>query len=120
MATTTKTPDRPGRLPRAVELDEMRAALTGLGKDLGTGGRDLFGDVETLVRSARRDTSKLGKALRADIERLAKSTTSLPAQPAPSPRRRSGTEATAPGRIAPEEDRQRDPRSRVGARPARD
>lgn len=55
MATTTrKTPDRP--CGQRQSLEEMRTALTGLGKDLRTGGRDLVGDVETLVRSVRRDT----------------------------------------------------------------
>ena len=41
MATTTKTPERlhgHGRPP-----DEMHTVLIGLGKDLRTGGRDLFG-----------------------------------------------------------------------------
>jgi hypothetical protein len=95
MATTTsKTPRRPKGHGRS--LDEMRAALIGLGKDLHAGGRDLFGDVETLVRSARRDTSKLGKALRADVERLAKSRTSLPAPPAPHARRRSAPKPRRP------------------------
>jgi hypothetical protein len=93
MATTTKTPDRPQCQGRS--LDEMRSALIGLGKDLRTGGRDLFGDVETLVRSARRDTSKLGKALRADIERLTKST-SLPAPPTAPARRRSAPKPRRP------------------------
>jgi hypothetical protein len=94
MANTTKTPDRPQCQGRS--LDEMRSALTGLGKDLRAGGRDLLGDVETLVHSARRDTSKLGKALRADLERLAKSTASQPAPPAPSPRRRSAPKPRRP------------------------
>jgi hypothetical protein len=93
MANTTKTPDRPQCQGRS--LDEIRAALTGLGKDLHTGGRDRFGDVETLVRSARRDTSKLGKALRADVERLTKPT-SLPAPPAPNARRRSAAKPRRP------------------------
>ncbi len=85
IATTTKTPGKPhghGRPPEG-----MGAALIGLGKDLRTGGRDLFGDVESLVRSARRDTAKLVTALRADVERLAKATPYLHAPPAPPARR---------------------------------
>src|SRR5215207_9880343 len=85
MATTTKTPERP--CGHGQPLDEVRAALTGLGKDLRTGGRDLFGDLETLVRSARRDTSKLGNALGTDLERLAKAAPRLQPPPPPTPRR---------------------------------
>lgn len=89
-------------------FDEVRAALTGLAKDLRTGGRDLYGDVETLVRSARRDTVKLGKGLRGDVERLAKAGPHPPAPPkplprvSPAPRRRAGAHAKrAPGGAHP-------------------
>jgi hypothetical protein len=85
MATTTKTPRRPKGHGRP--LDEARAALTGVRDDLRTGGRDLYGDVATFVRSTRHDASKLGKALRADVEQLAQPL--LPAPPAPPARRRS-------------------------------
>ena len=93
MATTTKTPARPHGHGRP--LDEARAALMGVRKDLGAGGRDLYGDVEVFVRSARKDTTKLGKALRADVERLARLTPlpaparpAPPAHPRPAPKRR--------------------------------
>ena len=100
MATTTrKTPERPKA--KGGRWNEMRTALIGLGKDLRTGGRDLFGDVETLVRSARRDTSKLGTALRADVERLAKGATSLHAPPAPPARRRSAPKPRRPAGLRP-------------------
>src|SRR3954465_14381112 len=93
-STTRKTPERPHGQRRS--LDEMRSAMTGLGKDLGTGARDRFGDVETLVRSARRDLAKLAKALRADIESMTTSTTSPPAPPAATPRRRSAPKPRRP------------------------
>ena len=77
---TTKTPPPP--------LDEMRAALKGMGETLRTGGRDLFGDVKTLVRATRRDTTKAGKALYADGEKLAKAVRRLQAPAPPPPPRR--------------------------------
>jgi len=49
-------------------VTEMRATLTAIGKDLRTGA--LYKGVGTLVRNVRRDTSKLGKALQGDVERL--------------------------------------------------
>jgi hypothetical protein len=92
MATTTTTP----RIIRLRSLrDETGTVLTGIVKDLHTGGRDLYGDFETLVRDVRRDTVKLGKALRGDVQRLAKApaarTAPLPEphRPARPPRRRT-------------------------------
>ena len=93
MATTRKPTPAPGG-----SADEVRAALTAIGKDLRTGGGALYKDVRTLVRSARRDTGKLGKALRGEVERLVKagaappkSAKALPRVPAP--RRRSAAPA---------------------------
>jgi hypothetical protein len=86
---TTKTPTPP--------LDEMREALKGMGETLRAGGRDLFGDVKTLVRSARRDTTKTGKAVYADGEKLVKAVRRLQA-PAPTP---------PPRRVAPPARRRR-------------
>ena len=93
MATTRKTP---GTLHCQGRQHEVGAAVTELRTDLRTGGRDLFGDVETLVRNARRDTAKLGKALRADLGHLAKATTSLPAPPATPARQRSAPKPRRP------------------------
>jgi hypothetical protein len=95
MATTTKTPRRPHGQGRP--LDEARAALMGVRKDLRTGGRDLFGDVERFVHSARRHASKLGTALRADVGRLVRITPLVNAPPArrraaPKPRRTAGSQ----------------------------
>ena len=78
--TTTKTPAPP--------LDEMRAALKGMGETLRVGGRDLLGDVKTLVRATRRDTTKAGKSLYADGEMLVKAVRRLPAPAPPPPPRR--------------------------------
>jgi hypothetical protein len=83
MATKSKPHEMLHRLEQP--LDEVRAALKGVGKDLRAGGRDLYGDVETLARSTRRDTVKLGTALRSDIGRLAKA----PGASTPPPRRRA-------------------------------
>jgi hypothetical protein len=91
MATTTK---------KREPLDEMRAALKGMGDTLRVGGRDLYDDVKTLVHSTRRDMSKLGKALYADTGKMAKAVRRLqaPAPPpplkrVPPPRRRSAPHA---------------------------
>ena len=69
-------------------LDEMRAALKGIGDTLHTGGRDLFGGVKTFVLSAQRDTTKTGKAIYADGEKLAKAVRRLQAPAPPLPPRR--------------------------------
>jgi hypothetical protein len=87
MATTIKTPETIRRL--GTPLDEVRAALKGVDTDLRAGGRDLYGDVETFVRSVRRDTVKLGKALHGDIERLV----TAPGERTPPPLRHRATPA---------------------------
>jgi predicted nucleic acid-binding Zn-ribbon protein len=55
-------------------LDSAQDALTALRKDLtkdvGSGARGLYKDLETFVKNARRDSGKLGKALQKDVERL--------------------------------------------------
>ena len=77
---TTKTPTPP--------LDEMRAAVKGMGETLRAGGRDLFKDVRTLVRNARRDMTKTGKRLYADGEKLVKAIRRLQEpEPTPPPKR---------------------------------
>jgi hypothetical protein len=58
-------------------LDRVRAALDGVGHDVRTGTRDLYGNVETFVRSMRRDTVKLGRALSDDASQLVKATVAL-------------------------------------------
>jgi hypothetical protein len=92
--TTTKTPE---------PLDEMRAALKGMGETLHVGGHDLFGDVKTFLLSTRRDASKLGRALYADTGALAKAVRRLETPAAPPvprrvapPRRRTAPHAKKP------------------------
>jgi hypothetical protein len=57
-------------------LESAQDALTELRKhterDVSEGARDLYKDVRTFVSSARRDTSKLAKALQRDFERAQK------------------------------------------------
>jgi hypothetical protein len=83
MTVPTKTPKTIRRLGEP--LNESRAALKGVVRDLDAGGHDLYGDFKTLVRSARSDTTKLGKALHRDVERLAKA----PGARSAPPRRRA-------------------------------
>src|SRR5215208_5343028 len=57
-------------------LDSAQNALTALrkdvSKDVGSGARDLYTDLEKFVKDARRSSGKLGTALQKDIERLQK------------------------------------------------
>jgi hypothetical protein len=74
-------------------LHDARTAVTRLGKDFRTGGRDLFRDAERFVRTTRRDTMKLGRAVRRDVGRLAR--------PAPHPPAPERVRAAAKPRSAP-------------------
>jgi hypothetical protein len=86
-------------------LDDAQKALTDLrkdvGKDVSKGARELYGDVDKIVKNARRNTGKLGTALRKDLETLQKRM-SQPGSPA-SPRRpnasrsKSGTRTSRSG-----------------------
>lgn len=91
--TTTRKPKPTGR-----SVNETRAALTAIGKDLRTGGETLYKDVDTLVRSLRRDAGKLGTSLQGDVGRLVKAGPAPPKRPEPLPRvpapRRRTTAAT--------------------------
>ena len=53
-------------------LDAAQQALTELRKDSGKGAQDLYKDLRGFVSNARRDTSKLGKALAKDFEQAQK------------------------------------------------
>jgi ABC-type transporter Mla subunit MlaD len=68
-------------------LDAAQEALKALRKDLGAGGRDLVQDVETLLKSAKRDTVRLGRSVHTDLEQLRKAvaTGGKPAAPARGP-----------------------------------
>lgn len=81
MATTRKYTPTFGR-----SADDVRAALTAIGKDLRAGGDALYKDVKVLVRSTRRDVGKLGNALRGDVGRLVKAGAAPPKRKAQMPR----------------------------------
>ena len=53
-------------------LDTAQDALKDLRKDSGRGAQDLYKDLRQFVTSARRDTTKLGKALAKDFEQAQK------------------------------------------------
>lgn len=57
-------------------LDSAQDALTALRKDVtkdvSSGARGLYRDLEKFVKNARRDSGKLGTALQKDVERLQK------------------------------------------------
>jgi hypothetical protein len=57
-------------------LDSAQEALKTLrkdvGREVGTGTRGLYGDLQKFIRDARRDSTKLGKALSRDVQQLQK------------------------------------------------
>lgn len=85
-------------------LDAAQDAVKALRRDLRGGRRDMAKNLDTLLRTSRRDSSKLAKAVRGDLADLQKAVTSPPARrPAPakkSPartrtaRRTTGTRST--------------------------
>jgi hypothetical protein len=50
-----------------VSLDDAQKALAELRRDLSTGGRRLVKDVDTAIKSARRDLARTRKAIRSDL-----------------------------------------------------
>jgi paraquat-inducible protein B len=50
-----------------VSLDDAQKALAELRRDLSTGGRRLVKDVETAIKSARRDLARTRKAIQSDL-----------------------------------------------------
>jgi ABC-type transporter Mla subunit MlaD len=84
MATAQRKSRRPARRKTAARkgkgdasldrlnnsLDAAQTAIADLRKELGRGGRDLLKDVQKMVGDARRDTRRLNKRLRADLEEL--------------------------------------------------
>jgi uncharacterized protein YoxC len=68
---------QPAALKRfSKSLDSAQNALTALrkdvSKDVSSGTRDLYTDLEKFVKDARRNSGKLGTALQKDIDRLQK------------------------------------------------
>jgi hypothetical protein len=111
MPTTKKPVSRGGRTarkrpaagePAAVKrlnksLDAAQDALAALrndvSKDVSTGARNLYKDVQKFVKDARRDSGKLGKALQRDIEKAQK-------RMSPAPKAKSSSRARAPRKAA--------------------
>ena len=88
---------RPAGEPAAVarlnkSLDAAQDALAALrndvSKDVSTGARGLYKDVQKFVKDARRDSGRLGKALQRDIEKAQK-------RIAPAPRAKSSAKRSS-------------------------
>jgi hypothetical protein len=70
-------PSQPAALKRFNKsLDSAQNALTALrkdvSKDVSSGARDLYTDLEKFLKDARRNSGKLGTALQKDVDRLQK------------------------------------------------
>jgi hypothetical protein len=81
-------------------LHEARTAVTRLGKDFRTGGRDLYRDVARFGRNVRRDTTKFGKSVRRDVGRLANVATRPPAPAPPRVRAAAKPRSAPPKKVA--------------------
>jgi hypothetical protein len=85
-----------------ISLDEAEKALTELRHDLSTGGRRLVKDVDTAIKSARRDLQRSRKAIQADLGDLGGALT--PRRVAPKPAKPTAAPAAVkrtPARKAP-------------------
>ena len=69
--------------------DALAALRNDVSKDVSTGARDLYKDVQKFVKVARRDSGRLGRALQRDIEKAQK-------RMAPAPKAKSSSRAGAP------------------------
>lgn len=111
--TTARRSTASSREPAALRrfnksLDQAQDALTAMRKDLtkdvGTGAKDAYKNLERLVKNARRDSGKFGTALQRDLEqlqkRLAASAKTARGKRAPAKRtaRRTTTRRTSSGR----------------------
>jgi DNA-binding protein HU-beta len=66
-----------GKEPAALKrlnksLDTADAALNALRKDVQSGAGDAYKNLRQMVRNARRDSGKLGKAIQKDLDQLQK------------------------------------------------
>ena len=81
-------------------LDSAQNALTALrkdvSKDVSSGARDLYSDLEKFVKDARRSSGKLGTAMQKDIERLQKQLKATAAGKKTSARRTTRSTASRP------------------------
>src|SRR5215218_2432308 len=50
--------------------DALKALRKDVGRDVSTGTRGLYGDLQKFVKDARRDSTKLGRALGRDVQKL--------------------------------------------------
>jgi hypothetical protein len=73
--------------------DALAALRNDVSKDVSTGARDLYKDLQKFVKDARRDSGRLGKALQRDIEKAQK-------RMAPAPKAKSSSRAGAPRKAA--------------------
>jgi hypothetical protein len=75
---TTKAPAHRGTAALdgvEVSLEEAQKALTELRRDLSTGGRRLVKDVDTAIKSARRDLRRSRRAIQNDLGNLGEALT---------------------------------------------
>ncbi len=78
-ANTRKAPAEPAAVKRLNKsLETAQDSLAAMRKDVSTGARDLYRDVDRFVKDARRDGRKLGRALQRDIESARKANSSKP------------------------------------------
>jgi hypothetical protein len=100
----SKEPAALKRLNKSLDSaqDALKALRKDVGKDVGTGARDLYQDLERFVKGARRDSTKLGKALQRDVEQLQKRLAGKPTSrrtSRPATRRTSSGSTTKKARV---------------------
>jgi hypothetical protein len=105
MPAVKKTPTKPAKATQTkrgtsaldgleVSLDDAQKALAELRRDLSTGGRRLVKDVDTAIKSARRDLARTRKAIQSDLGDIGDALTPRranrkPAKPAAKPAAKS-------------------------------
>jgi len=82
-------------------LDEAQAAIRALGKDVGKGGRDLYRDIETLLKSAKRDAGKANRAALKDLGKLGAAVTPATARRARPTARKTSTKQSRGAKRTP-------------------
>ena len=94
--SSTREPAAVKRLNKSLDsAQDALAALRGdVGKDVSTGARNLYKDVQKFVKDARRDSGKLGRALQRDLGQAQKRLSGSP-QAKRSSSRTGGSRKTA-------------------------
>ncbi len=77
----------------AASVEAAQKDLGAIGGSLGTGVRVLRGDVNRLLRDARRDLVKMRRAIQRDLDRLQKDLTTAATAKPPAPHRARTTPA---------------------------